>query len=266
MEQITKIVQATEAEILEAFGENSNAIKLEDAIQEVKIADFEMDESTFCSVPDCEGEIDEHAIAPLCGSTGLSGAMYLGVNKSDSIINVRSGASTSHSIVGKIYVSECFAFTGSTKSDGSYTWYQIEFRNPNGVWSVGWYRGYNGMSYWKNNPYSTVTTADSLGSNFTAKTYRVNQTVKVWNGSKSAYFTVAPGHLLLCKDGYHGKTGSSEHSWLLVHGVRYNPGGGTSQKDELILNMNTGGTFSQTGYADTNIKNASTNPTMRGNW
>lgn len=265
MEQVTKIVQATEDEVLEAFGGDSDAVRLEDMVREVRIADFEMDESTFCPTPDCEGEIDEHVVMPRCGSTGISGAMYLGVNKSGSNINVRSGASTSHSIVGKLVALECFAYTGSTKSDGSYTWYQIEFRNASGVWSLGWYRGYSGVAYWKNNPYSTVTSTDMLGNNGVCKTYIVKSTIRVWNGSKSMYFDVSAGHLLLCKDGYHGKTGSSEHSWLLCHGVRYNPNGGTSRKDEMIVNL-SGGAFGSSGFADTNIKNSSTSPRVRGNW
>lgn len=262
-EQITKIVQATEAEVVEEFG-NHPVEFYEERLLEVKEADFEMDEATF-GEPDTEGEIDEHAIAPLCGSTGLSGAMYLGVNKSGSNINVRSGASTSHSIVGKLYPLECFAFTGTTKAEGSYTWYKIEFRNPNGNWIAGWYRGTNGMSYWKNNAYSSVKSADMMGNNSACKTYIVKSTIRVWNGDKSMYFDVAPGHLLLCKDGYQGKTGSSEHSWLLCHGVRYNPNASASRKDEMIINL-SGGVFGATGYANTNIKNASTSPKARGNW
>lgn len=264
MEQITKIVQATEEEISEVFS-SIGGVSFEENFTELVEADFEMDESTFCPTPDSEGEIDEHAVAPTCESTGIFGSMYLGVNKSDSNINVRSGASTSHSIVGKIWISECFAFTGSSKSDGSYTWYQIEFLNPSNVWTVGWYRGYSGMAYWKNNPYSTVTSNDKLGGNYTCKTYRTNQTVKVWNGDVNAHFTVAPGHLLLCKDGVHGKTGSKYHTYLMIHGIRYNPGGGITQKDELITHLD-GGAFGSTGYAVTNINKTPTNPTMRGNW
>lgn len=257
MEQITQLIQATEEERAQAFGENLDCFD----VTEISNEDFEMDESTF-GEPDTEGEIDENAVMPLCGSTGLSGAMYLGVNKSSSIVNIRNGASTSNSIIGKLYPSECFTFTGATKSDGSYTWYQVEFLNSSASWVAGWYRGTNGMAYWKNNPYSSVTSDDRLGGNGPCKTYRCNQSTKIWNGNKTMYATAPIGSLLLCKDGYQGKTGSSEHTWLLCHGIRYNPGGGINQKDELFVHIGLG----SAGYADTNIKKASSNPTMRGNW
>lgn len=256
-EMITEIVVATEEDIKSL--ESTDFITFSDLVSE-DVVELDLTEGN-CEYPDTEGEVDENAITPLCGGTGLSGAMLLGVNKSGSTINVRSGASTSHTVLAKIYDLECYTYTGSTKSDGSYTWYQIECLNSSGKWIAGWYRGFNGMAYWKNNYNSSLTSEDRLGGNFYCRTYTVYKEVKVWKGDKSAYARIPSGATILCRDGYQGKTGSSEHSWMLCHGVRYYFDGW--HKDELFQNI---GGFGSAGYADTQIKSTPRQPALKGNW
>lgn len=263
--QITKIFKTTE-EDLKALDKEYGSFK--DSIEEVLFDEDFLDESKFHPEPDLfdnEYKIEYHLKNTKCSNNNVgTGSKYFGVNKSDSTINVRSGASTSHSIVGKININECFVFTGTKQTISGYDWYWIEFLNANGKWTTGWYRGYSGISYWKNTPYSSSHSKDYLGSNFPVKIYRVINKTTVWNGDKSQYFFAEPGTWILCKDGYQGKTGSTQHTWMLCHGIRYNPGQGVREKDELFLNFNSG--FGSAGYIETNIQKNSLKPYVRGNW
>lgn len=264
--QITKIFNATEEEfkvIIEKYG------NLEENVEEILFQKGDiLEETNFHPEPDIfniEDEIKFDLRDTRCSNNGVgTGAKYFGVNKSGSVLNVRSGASTNHSIIGKLNINECFVFTGTKQTLSGYDWYWIEFLNSSGVWSTGWYRGYTGVGYWENNPYASSQSKDSMGSNFPVKAYRVTNKTTVWNGNKSQYFFAEPGTWILCKDGYQGKTGSTQHTWMLCHGIRYNPGQGIKEKDELFLNFNSG--FGSAGYIETNIQKSSVSPYVRGSW
>lgn len=259
------LVKATEEERINTFGDEYNT-----PFKTTEDGNFNLlEDITKKDSNDTDGEviknIDEIPDI-LCSNNSIgTKSLYLGVNKNattESARNVRSGAGTSYSIIGKLYPKECFTFTGAVKTVGSNDWYQIEFLNPSGNWSVGWYQGFNGAGYWKNNPYKSYTTSDHRGNNFYAKAYLTNSQVKVWSPDKQYYLAVPAGEYILCKDGYQGKTDASEHSWMLCHGI--------TEYAKDIDRVFSNGWFSPfsggTGYVDTGIKSSSRSPKVKGNW
>ncbi|MGL5712669.1 MAG: hypothetical protein ACRCX2_06595 [Paraclostridium sp.] len=141
---------------------------------------------------------------------------------------------------------------------------QIKFLNSSGQYVYGYVDSAHAL--WKDRFYREGNTTDMLGSNFSAKFYRVMRNTTVYSGNLQLKFVAYAGNWIICKSGYQGKSGSTQHHLMLCHGIRYNPDGGSSQKDELILNLN-GWDGSSNGYVDTGITNAgSTTPRVRGNW
>lgn len=257
--QITKIIKTTEEDLkvlTEKYG------KIESNIEEVLFdedlfgEDF-LDESKFCHEPDIfngEETIESNIIDSRCENNAVgTGSTLFGINKSGSTLNVKSGPSTNNSIIGKLGANENFVFIGTKQTISGYDWYWIEFLNASGIWTTGWYRGYSGVGYWKNNPYSSFTSKDMLGSNVPVKAYRIMNKTTVWSVNQLAHFIVEPGNLISCQDGFQGKTGNTKHTWMLCHGIRYNPGQGVREKDELFLNLD-GGAFGSAGYIETNIQ------------
>ncbi|MBO3444969.1 hypothetical protein [Clostridium sp. CCUG 7971] len=181
-------------------------------------------------------------------------ALYFGVNKSGSNINVRSSAGTNNSIVAKMMVHESFCFTGmrSYPSDG-YEWHQIEILNPSGKWITGWYRGMNGVGYWKNNPYR------KSGSR---QYYLVKQTTNAYTPGQQFMTTLEPGDQVWCdSQANSGKSGSSQHDWMLFNGFRFKGGFEMS-----IYQYSVGQDYERISYAyvDTQMKHGASH--IVGNW
>lgn len=183
-----------------------------------------------------------------------------GVNLSGQVIPVYSSAGGSTK-VGQLNNTECFAFTGSKTTVSGNEWHQIEFLSPNG-WRGGWYKGVNGVSIWKNKPYSTssyewcICKAGSFQGNF--KYYRVMKTASVKDSTGEHAFYIYPNELVMVTTS-DTPSGSSYHHLMKIRAVK-----GTGSNTQLLCCCHqTGEHFA---YADTGINKTSTSPNIKGNW
>lgn len=188
--------------------------------------------------------------------TSTSSPVQFGVNKSDYNINVRSNVGTSNSIVAKMYNKECFGFTGNKKTDSDgYEWHKIKIRNSSGSWISGWYRGYNGVGYWKNNPYRTGTSTER-------QYYLVTTKTSYYTPGGEFMDTLEPGDRVYCNTKSNsGISGSSHQDWMLFHGIHFKNGVYMS-----IREKSTGQDYDWISYAyvDTQIKHGDSH--IKGNW
>jgi hypothetical protein len=188
--------------------------------------------------------------------------LQFGVNKSDSNIIVRSGPSKSYEQIGKLNVLESFCFSSTAAKDSSgYTWYKIYFLSKSG-WKSGWYRGYNGVGLWKNNPTFFYDEAP---------VFRVKKTTKLYNSDMVIMDSevnpktgiVYSNFLCYPSSGCKAKTGNTNYLKVAVffgsdsknNRLEYYPM--TQYKNYNGINY---------GYVYLNIKESSMNPNLRGNW
>lgn len=194
-------------------------------------------------------DLNEDDIATRASSSPVT----LGVNRSDYNINVRSGAGTSNSKVATMRVGESFCFTGlrSYNSDG-YEWHQIEILYPDGSWNEGWYRGMNGVGYWRNNPYRKVGDKQY---------YRLSQATSLYTPGGDFMMKLEAGRQVYCNSqDRSGITGSKNHDYMLCHGVSFSDG------DMSIYQLSSWQDYDQVSYAyiDTQMKHGDSH--VKGNW
>ncbi|WP_195336786.1 hypothetical protein [Paraclostridium bifermentans] len=193
------------------------------------------------------------------------GKIMLGVNLSNKKIEVRTSPGRG-SIIGQLYPKECFTFTG--KKSGDY--YEIIFLSPNGK-ATGWYKGTNGVSYWKNRYVGSRQIGKRYGSYYgKVVLYNVVEATNLYTPRKEYICTLRPGDLVGFGDApYAGHVGDTQKDWMRVNFVRTNQSlGPTKANDEVTLHEFTQytGVDCDQAYVDTQWFHGSARPHVKGNW
>lgn len=193
------------------------------------------------------------------------GEIMLGVNLSNKNIEVRSSPGGG-SVLGHLCRKECFTFTG--RRSGSY--YQIIFVSPNGK-ATGWYKGTNGVSYWKNRYVRTENVGSSYGSYYGKVVFhKVVERTNLYTPRKQYICTLEPGDLVGFGDApYAGKAGSTEKDWLRINYIKTKKTLGPTSPGESCpihkFTMYTGLDCDQ-AYVDTQYFHGSARPHVKGSW
>ncbi|MGX4599089.1 SH3 domain-containing protein [Faecalimicrobium sp. JNUCC 81] len=197
------------------------------------------------------------------GEYATAGYLQYGVNKSDSVLNVRTGPSTSNRKIGQLNVKESFCFTGNKHVDSSgYEWYKIDFLSPSG-WATGWYRGYNGVGYWKNNPKFFYDGAPVMRVVKTTNLYAYDGTTLL--GTYPAP-TSSSASNFLCYPSEGCHTGRAKKNLLWVNVcIGSSLSGSEIYIYEPVSKMSKNGGKNY-AFANTNIMNSSVNTNIKGNW
>lgn len=189
----------------------------------------------------------------------------LGVNLSGKSLEVRTSPG-SGSIIGHLYNKECFTFTGRKSGD----FHEVVFISPKGK-ATGWYRGTNGVSYWKNRYVGSKQVGTSYGSYYGKVVFhKVVRDTNLYTPNKTYICTLKAGDLVGFGDApYAGKAGSTERDWLRINYIKTQRSlGPTRPNQEATIHeftMYTGLDCDQ-AYVDTQYFHGTTNPSVKGNW
>lgn len=184
--------------------------------------------------------------------------MQMGINLSGTSSTVYSLASL-QTVVGTLYNGENFVYTGNYNS--TYDSWQVYFINSSGGWSLGWYKGKNGFSFWKNKSYIKYAAETDYG---TLYGFYVTGTTTLYSAGKVALKTLNPGYMVASSN-QSAECGSTEKDWLYCTHVRLG-GQGTMWYSIYHLFIGTQHEGTSYGYADTKFAHSSTAPVIEGSW
>lgn len=189
----------------------------------------------------------------------------LGVNLSGKSLEVRTSPGGG-SVIGALYDRECFTFTGNKSGD----YHQVIFLSPNGK-ATGWYKGTNGVSYWKNRYTRSKQVGQTWGSYYGKVVfYKVLRDTNLYTPSKGYLCTLQAGDEVGFGDApYAAEAGETQKDWMRINYIKTKKSlGPTNEYQEATISEFTFATGSRCdqAYVDTQWLHGSRNPAVKGDW